>query len=159
MLHFGELESIMPNRESLQSANFLSNLTWSDIENVISHQSDNGFHGSLFPNSASGYGRPQLYRIAGDFRDIQIFTTHNQNTKITSSYNQCYCIRLKWISLSAVMIGFSEDDYTGDEGKPGDVSRPNTPCSVTVEIIERNLEFPLQIRLTPGEGNATSKTV
>ena len=55
-----------------------------------------------------------------------------------------------------MVIGFSEDDYTGDEG---DVSRPNTPCTVTVEIIERNLEIPLQIRLTPGEGNATSKTV
>ena len=57
------------------------------------------------------------------------------------------------------MIGFSEPDYTGDEGEPGDVSRPNTPCIVTVEIIERSLEIPLQIRLTPGEGNATSKKV
>ena len=55
------------------------------------------------------------------------------------------------------MIGFSEDDYKGDEGEPGDVSRPNTPCTVTVEIIQRNLEIPLQIRLTPGEQNATSK--
>ena len=34
VLQFGELESIMPNRESLQSENFLSNLTQSDIENV-----------------------------------------------------------------------------------------------------------------------------
>ena len=55
------------------------------------------------------------------------------------------------------MIGFSEDDYTGDEGEPSDVSRPNSPCTVTVEIIERTLEIPLQIKLTPGEGNATSK--
>ena len=58
-----------------------------------------------------------------------------------------------------MVIGFSEDDYTGDEGEPGDVSRPNTPCTVTVEIIERSLEIPLQIRLTPGEQNATSKNV
>ena len=57
------------------------------------------------------------------------------------------------------MIGFCEDDYTGDEGEPGDVSRPNTPCTVTVEVIERTLETPLQIKLTPGEGNATSKKV
>ena len=57
------------------------------------------------------------------------------------------------------MIGFSEDDYTGDEGEPGDVSRPNTPCTVSVQIIERSLEIPLQIRLTTGEGNATSKKV
>ena len=56
-----------------------------------------------------------------------------------------------------MVIGFSDDDYTGDEGEPGDVSRPNTPCTVTVEIIERTLEIPLQIRLTPGERNATSK--
>ena len=62
-------------------------------------------------------------------------------------------------SFSVVVIGFSEDDYTGDEGEPGDVSRPNTPCTVTVEIIERSLEIPLQIKLTPGEGNATSKKV
>ena len=58
-----------------------------------------------------------------------------------------------------MLIGFSEDDYTGDEGEPGDVSRPNTPCTVTVEIIERTLEIPLQIKLTPGEGKATSKKV
>ena len=58
-----------------------------------------------------------------------------------------------------MLIGFSEDDYTGDEGEPGDVSLPNTPCTVTVEIIERTLEIPLQIRLTPGELNATSKKV
>ena len=68
--------------------------------------------------------------------------------------NKCY-----YLTISAVVIGFSEDDYTGDEGEPGDVSRPNTPCTVTVEIIERTLEIPLQIRLTPGEGNATSKKV
>ena len=58
-----------------------------------------------------------------------------------------------------MVIGFSEDDYTGDEGEPGDVSRPNTPCTVTVEIIQRSLEIPLQIQLTPREGNATSKKV
>ena len=58
-----------------------------------------------------------------------------------------------------MVIGFSEDDYIGDEGEPGDVSRPNTPCSVTVEIFERSLAIPLQIRLTPREQNATSKKV
>ena len=58
-----------------------------------------------------------------------------------------------------MVIGFSEDDYTADEGEPGDVSRPNTPCTVTVEVIERTLEIPLQIQLTPGEQNATSKKV
>ena len=66
---------------------------------------------------------------------------------------------MKCTSFSDVVIGFSNDDYTGDEGEPGDVSRPNTPCTVTVEIIESSLEIPLQIRLTPGEGNATSKKV
>ena len=63
------------------------------------------------------------------------------------------------VLFSAVVIGFSNDDYTGDEGEAGDVSRPNTPCTVTVEVIERNLEIPLQIRLTPREQNATSKKV
>ena len=58
-----------------------------------------------------------------------------------------------------MVIGFSDDSYTGDEGEPGDVSRPNNPCTVTVEIIQRSLEIPLQIRLTPGEQNATSKKV
>ena len=58
-----------------------------------------------------------------------------------------------------MVIGFRAVDYTGDEGEPGDVSRPNTPCTVTVEIIERTLEIPLQIKLTPGEGYATSKKV
>ena len=58
-----------------------------------------------------------------------------------------------------MVIGFSQDEYIGDEGEPGDVSRPNTPCTVTVEIFERSLEIPLRIRLTPGEGNATSKKV
>ena len=70
-----------------------------------------------------------------------------------------YSLRLQCISFSDVVIGFSEDDYTADEGEPTDVSRPNTPCTVTVEIIERSLEIPLQIRLTPGEQNATSKKV
>ena len=64
---------------------------------------------------------------------------------------------LQCISFSDVLIGFSEDVYTGDEGEPGDVSRPNTPCTVTVEIIERTLEIPLQIKLTPREQSATSK--
>ena len=58
-----------------------------------------------------------------------------------------------------MVIGFSQDEYIGDEGEPGDVSRPNTPCTVTVEIFEGSLEIPLQIRLTPREGNATSKKV
>ena len=58
-----------------------------------------------------------------------------------------------------MVIGFSDDSYTGDEGEPGDISRPNTPCTVTVEIIQRSLEIPLQIRLIPGEQNATSKKV
>ena len=58
-----------------------------------------------------------------------------------------------------MVIGFTEDDYTGDEGEPGDVSRPNTPCTVTVEIIKRSLEIPLQIKLTPREQSATSKKV
>ena len=58
-----------------------------------------------------------------------------------------------------MVVGFSEDDYTADEGEPGDVSRPNTPCSVTVEVIERTLEIPLQIKLTPTERNATRKKV
>ena len=44
-------------------------------------------------------------------------------------------------------------------GDEGDVSRPNTPCTVTVEIIQRSLEIPLQIQLTPREGNATSRKV
>ena len=56
-----------------------------------------------------------------------------------------------------MVIGFSEDSYTGDEGEPGDASRPNTPCRVTVEIFERSLAIPLQIRLIPRERNATSK--
>ena len=59
--------------------------------------------------------------------------------------------------FSDVVIGFSDDSYTGDEGEPEDASRPNIPCTVTVEIIQRSLEIPLQIRLTPGEQNATSK--
>ena len=81
-----------------------------------------------------------------------------------------------------MVIGFSEDSYTGDEGEPGVISSPNTTCSVTdegepgtvsqpntpqpntpcrvvVEIIERTLEIPLQIQLTPIERNATSKKV
>ena len=57
------------------------------------------------------------------------------------------------------MIGFSQDEYIGDEGESTDVSRPNAPCTVTVEIFERSLEIPLQIKLTPGEGSATSKKV
>ena len=63
------------------------------------------------------------------------------------------------ITFSAVVIGFSQDDYIGDEGEPTDVSRPNTPCTVTVEIFDRSLEIPLQIQLTPRERNATSKKV
>ena len=59
------------------------------------------------------------------------------------------------ISFSDVVIGFSEDDYTGDEGEPGDVSRPNSPCTVVVELIERSLEIPLEIQLTPTARNAT----
>ena len=56
-----------------------------------------------------------------------------------------------------MVIGFSEVSYTGYEGEPGDVSQPNSPCTVVVELIERRLEIPLQIKLTPGERNATSK--
>ena len=66
---------------------------------------------------------------------------------------------LQCFSFSAVMIGFSEDSYTGDEGEIPYTSRPNTPCTVTVEIIERSLEISLQVQLTPGEGSAKSKKV
>ena len=59
------------------------------------------------------------------------------------------------IDVTDVVIGFSEDDYTGDEGEPGDVSRPNSPCTVVVELIERSLEIPLEIQLTPTARNAT----
>ena len=55
-----------------------------------------------------------------------------------------------------MVIGFSEGDYTADEG---DVWRPNIPCTVTVGIFEGTLEIPLQIKLTPREGNATGKKV
>ena len=58
-----------------------------------------------------------------------------------------------------MIIGFSQDEYIGDEGESTDASRPNAPCTVTVEIFERTLEIPLQIQLTPGERNATSKKV
>ena len=66
---------------------------------------------------------------------------------------------LQCFSFLDVVIGFSQDEYIGDEGESTDVSRPNTPCTVTVEIFEGSLEIPLQIRLTPGEQNATSKKV
>ena len=58
------------------------------------------------------------------------------------------------ISFSVLEIGFSEDDYTADEG---DGVRPNTPCSVVVELIETSLEIPLQVQLTPTARNATGK--
>ena len=64
--------------------------------------------------------------------------------------NECY-----YHFILEVVIGFSEDDYTGDEGEPGDLSRPNSPCTVVVELIERTLEIPLQIQLTPTARNAT----
>ena len=58
------------------------------------------------------------------------------------------------ISFSVLEIGFSEDDYTADEG---DGVRPNTPCSVVVELIETSLEIPLQVQLTPTVRDATGK--
>ena len=61
------------------------------------------------------------------------------------------------ISFSVLEIGFSEDDYTADEGELGDPSRPNTPCNVIVELIETSLEIPLQVQLTPTARNATGK--
>ena len=58
------------------------------------------------------------------------------------------------ISFSVLEIGFSEDDYTADEG---DGVRPNTPCSVVVELIQTSLEIPLQVQLTPTARDATGK--
>ena len=59
------------------------------------------------------------------------------------------------ISFSVLEIGFSEDDYTADEGDDG--VRPNTPCSVVVELIQTSLEIPLQVQLTPTARDATGK--
>ena len=58
------------------------------------------------------------------------------------------------ILSSVVEVGFSEDDYTADEGEPT-LGRPYTPCRVTVEVINGRLELPLPIQLTPRAGNAT----
>ena len=58
------------------------------------------------------------------------------------------------VSFSVLEIGFSEDDYTADEG---DGVRPNTPCSVVVELIQTSLEIPLQVQLTPTARDATGK--
>ena len=57
---------------------------------------------------------------------------------------------------SVVLLGFSEDDYTADEGEPT-LGRPYTPCRVTVEVINGRLELPLPIQLTPRAGTATGE--
>ena len=43
-----------------------------------------------------------------------------------------------------VVIGFSEDFYTGREN-------PNSPCCVAVVVAVNILEIPLPIRLTPSK--------
>ena len=53
-------------------------------------------------------------------------------------------------------VGFSEDDYTADEGEPT-LGRPYTPCRVTVEVINGRLELPLPIQLTPRARTATGE--
>ena len=57
---------------------------------------------------------------------------------------------------SVVVVGFSEEDYTADEGEPK-LGRPYTPCRVTVEVINGTLELPIPIQLTPRTGNATGE--
>ena len=52
--------------------------------------------------------------------------------------------------FSDVIIGFSNDEYEGLE------ENPNRPCRVAVDV-NATREIPLQIRLTPTPGNATSK--
>ena len=67
------------------------------------------------------------------------------------------CVVLIHCILSSVVeVGFSEDDYTADEGEPT-LGRPYTPCRVTVEVINGRLELPLPIQLTPRAGNATGE--
>ena len=57
---------------------------------------------------------------------------------------------------SVVEVGFSEVEYTADEGEPK-LGRPYTPCRVTVVVINGRLELPLPIQLTPIAGNATGE--
>ena len=65
------------------------------------------------------------------------------------------CAMLIHCVLSSVVeVGFSEGDYTADEGEPT-LGRRYTPCRVTVEVINGRLELPLPIQLTPRAGSAT----
>ena len=65
-------------------------------------------------------------------------------------------ILIHCVLSSVVVVGFSEDDYTADEGEPK-LGRPYTPCRVAVEVINGTLELPLPIQLTPRAGTATGE--
>ena len=120
-MEFGELECIMPNRDSLQSADFLSNLTWSDIEYVkwVSEviMASMGHCSQTLPQCNWGYGCPQLYRIAsGKFlRDPNICNPRpkcknkNHNTwtfawtvELMEIFTHAFCVLVSLVLIMAL---------------------------------------------------------
>ena len=54
-----------------------------------------------------------------------------------------------FIFLSDVVIGFSEDDYSGNEGPDRLSPLRNAPCRVVVSLQDITIEAPLTFRLIP----------
>ena len=51
--------------------------------------------------------------------------------------------------LSDVVLGFSEDDYSGNEDPDQQSPLTNTPCRVIVSLQDITIETPLTVRLIP----------
>ena len=54
-----------------------------------------------------------------------------------------------FIFLSDVVLGFLEDDYSGNEGPDRQSPLPNAPCRVVVSLQDITIEAPLTFRLIP----------
>ena len=54
-----------------------------------------------------------------------------------------------YISLLVLRPGFSEEDYSGNEGPDRQSTLPNMPCTVTIRLLHTTIEDNLTFRLTP----------
>ena len=97
-----------------------------------------------------------IFTSAGNvfIQNVSIIQIHDSNsTSLECMQNVLFSAVILlvygFVILSDVILGFSEDDYSGSEGPDRRLSLPNAPCRVGVSLQDITIEAPLTFRLIP----------
>jgi len=97
-----------------------------------------------------------IFTSAGNvfIQNVSIIQIHDSNsTSLECMQNILFSavilLMYGFVFLSDVILGFSEDDYSGSEGPDRRSSLPNAPCRVGVSLQDITIEAPLTFRLIP----------